>query len=83
VPSVVSAQLIPQGPKVDRLRTKVTFKVPSSPYPPMAHPKRVDSGPAFADSANFAVAQLGLSMAKVPTADAMLTLCLSSRVHTS
>jgi hypothetical protein len=83
VPSLVSAQLIPQSPKVDRLRTKVTLKSPSSPYPPMAHPTRVGSGPAFADSANFAVAQLGLSMAKVPTGAAMLRLCLSSRVHTS
>jgi hypothetical protein len=71
VPSLVSAQL------------KVTFKSPSSRYPPMAQPKRIDSGPAFADSANFAVAQLGLSMAKVPTGAAMLRLCLSSRVHTS
>jgi hypothetical protein len=52
-------------------------------YPPMAHPTRVDSGPAFADSANFAVAELGLSVAKVPTGAAMLRLCLSSRVHTS
>src|ERR671910_2575249 len=42
----------------------------------MAHPRRVDSDPAFADSANLAVAQLGLSVAKVPTVDAMLTLCL-------
>ena len=29
--SLVSAQLIPQRPKVDRLRTKVTLKSPSSP----------------------------------------------------
>jgi hypothetical protein len=52
------------------------LKVALLPYPPMAHPKRIDSGPAFVDSANFAVAQLGLSVAKVPTGAAMLTLLL-------
>jgi hypothetical protein len=79
VPILVSAQLIPQRPKVDRLRTKVTLKSPSSAYPPMAHPKRLKVVLPLL----ILQTQLGLSVAKVPTAAAMLTLCLSSRVHTS
>jgi hypothetical protein len=85
VPSALSAQLKPQKPKVDRLRTKVTLKVARAPHLACRWPipKGLKEVLSFADSANFAVAQLGLSVAKVPTDDAMLTLCLSSRVHTS
>ena len=79
MPSLVSAQLIPQRPKVDRLRTKVTLKSPSSPTRRWPIPK----GLKVVLPLLILQTQLGLSVAKVPTADAMLTLCLSSRVHTS
>jgi hypothetical protein len=64
---------------VDRLRTKVTLKSPSSAYPPTGHPK----GFKVVLPLLVLQTQLGLSAAQVPTAAAMLTLCLSSRVRTS
>jgi hypothetical protein len=79
VPSLVSAQLIPERPKAGRLWTKVTLKSPSSAYRRWPIPK----GLKVVLPLLILQTQLGLSVAKVPTARAMLPLCLSSRVHTS
>jgi hypothetical protein len=55
------------------------LKVALLRLPPIAHPK----GLKVVLPLLILQTQFGLSVAKVPTARAMLTLCLSSRVHTS
>jgi hypothetical protein len=74
--SLVSAQLIPQRPKIDRLRTKVTLTSPSSRYPADGPSQGLTVVLPLLILQTLLWLHLGLSVAKVPTGDAMLTLCL-------